>query len=319
MDPIVWSVERRKWLCYDDRLIDIVLESDRFVVPTYDYAALEEKLARKFEFTKRVIGNMPLANEGAAHLQLREKMSSDINAKLKEAIAAFDDNFGTRISAQAAAPSGVIDIAVPVMKSILESNRVFTGIELEHDTDYSSLTLMLDDSQSIKSRVAREEFIKSIILRNPDDGFYKIALLSIGVNALIGSTLHSLIKILTNHGFATLLGTQHFASNAIKHLDRACIDDAVVGDRVIRRGDNVRLYVAGYERANLQGAQLNKKFFGMGSSHSCPGMKYSLSVWRAAVQVISTNFRDLRLVDFGYRPNDGIFNFPTRVVLEYTR
>lgn len=167
--------------------------------------------------------------------------------------------------------------------------------------------------------MAREDFIQAIAHRNPDDSFYRIALLSIGVNALIGSTLHSLVKILTNHGFASLASTKHFVSNAIKHLERVCVDDAVVGGQVIRRGDKVRLYVEGYEHANLEGAQLNKKFFGMNSSHACLGMRYSLGVWRAAVRTLSTTFSDLRLVDFGYRKNDGIFHFPTRVVVEYAR
>lgn len=146
MNPIVWSVERQKWLCYDDRLIDVVLESARFVVPTYDYAALEQKLGRRFAFTQGVIGRMPLAKEGPVQLELRERMAADINAKLKDATAVFEEVFASRIAAPAADPSGVMDIAAPLMHAVLESNRVFTGLEFDEGTDYSNLTLLLDDS-----------------------------------------------------------------------------------------------------------------------------------------------------------------------------
>jgi len=41
-EKITWSDERQKWLCYDDQLIDAVINSNHFVVPSYDYSDLEK-------------------------------------------------------------------------------------------------------------------------------------------------------------------------------------------------------------------------------------------------------------------------------------
>jgi hypothetical protein len=318
-EKIIWSDERQKWLCYDDKLIDAIINSNLFIVPSYDYSDLEKKFSKNFEFTKQVIKHFPLANEGDSHLEMRRRMSSDINLNLKKAIKVFGDSFERKILSIDKS-AGITNIAKPLIESILESNLVFADIKFEDDFDYSDLTRMLDDSQSIKIRVAREEFIKLISSKiNYENRFYKLALISVGVNALISSTLHSLIKILTNYDFNTLISRKYFASNGIKHLERVCIQKTIVGGKEISPSDKLRLYVEGYEHANLTEPQMNKKFFATESHHSCIGMNYSLSIWKEVVQVISSHFSDMHVINFDYRSNDGIFHFPSNINVKYSK
>lgn len=318
-EKITWSDERQKWLCYDDQLIDAVINSNHFVVPSYDYSDLEKKFSKNFEYTKQVIKHFPLANEGDSHLEMRKRMSSDINLNLKKAIKVFGDSFDKKISSIDKS-LGVTNIAKPLIESILESNLVFADIKFEDNFDYSDLTRMLDDSQSIKSRVVREEFIKFIVSKiSEEDRFYKLALISVGVNALISSTLHSFIKILTNYDFNTLINEKYFSSNGIKHLERVCIQKSIVGGKEISPGNKLRLYVESYERANLTELQMNKKFFATESHHSCIGMSYSLSIWKEFIKIIASHFSEMHLISFDYRCNDGIFHFPTNVYVGYTK
>lgn len=318
-EKIIWSDERQKWLCYDDKLIDEVINSNLFIVPSYDYSDLEKKFSKNFEFTKQVIKHFPLANEGDAHAELRTRMSSDINLNLKKAIKVFRDSFDKKISSIDKS-AGITNVAKPLIESILESNLVFGDIKFEDDFDYSDLTRMLDDSQSIKIRVAREGFIKLISSKiNYEDRFYKLALISVGVNALISSTLHSLIKILTNYDFNALITKKYFESNGIKHLERVCIQRTVVGGKEISSGEKLRLYVESYESANLTEPQMNKKFFATESHHSCIGMSYSLSIWKEVVKIISDHFSDMHIINFDYRSSDGIFHFPTNIYVNYSK
>jgi len=318
-EKITWSDERKKWLCYDDNLIDIVLNSDNFIVPTYDYSYLEKKFSKSFEHTKQVIKHFPLSNEGVTHLHLRKKMHSDVNLNLKDAIKVFVDCFESKISLINNS-DGVMNLAPLLINSILKSNLVFAGVELEDNFDYSDLTLMLDDTQSIKSRIEREEFIKSISKKiYGDDKFYKLALMSVGVNALISSTLHSVIKVLSNSDFDSLIKRKYFISNGIKHLERLCIQKTILGEKEINSGEKIRLYVECYENANLQELQMNKKFFASESQHSCIGMNYSLTIWKEMINIISTQFSDMRLMNYDYRNNDGIFHFPTNIYVEYSK
>jgi hypothetical protein len=318
-NSILWSNERRKWLCYDDKLIDYVLNSRKFAVPTYDYSNVEAKFNKNFASTKNVISHFPLANEGVTHLYLRDRMSNDLKNNLKKAINVFKETFEQKISRfpQSSDPA---NIAAPIVESILKSNWIFANLDLENIIDYSDLTLMLDDSQSLKSRLLREEFIKSIALKIDErDRFYKIALISVGVNALISTTLHSFVKILTNYDFNNLISRKFFYSNGIKHLERVCIENTILHKNQINAGERLRLYVENYEFSSLSDSQMNKKFFAMESDHSCIGMNYSLSIWKELINIIKNNFTDLRIINFDYRSNDAIFNFPSNIIVEYKK
>lgn len=319
LEKIIWSDERQKWLCYDTKLIDQIIISNHFRVPSYDYSELEERFSKNFEFTKKIIKHIPLASEGETHIEMRSKMSSSISLNLKNANKVFCNSFKNKIITLDT-PSGVTNIARPLIESILESNLVFADIEIEDNFDYSDLALMLDDSQSIKSRVAREDFIKLIASKiNGEDRFYKLALISVGVDALIGSTLHSLIKILTNYDFNDLIRRKCFVSNGLKHLERVCIQGTIVDGKKISPGEKLRLYVEAYEHVNLTELQMNKKFFATEGHHACLGMAYSLNVWNEMISILSTHFTDMRILNFDYRSKDGIFHFPTNIYVEYSK
>lgn len=318
-EKIIWSEERKKWFCYDDQLIDEVLKSDYFIVPDYDYSKLEKKINKNFEFTKKVIKNFPMSNEGEKHLNLRDRMSQDINMNLKKAIHIFNETFQKKLFA-IDQQRGSINIGAPIIESILQSNWAFANIDFECDFDYSDLTLMLDESQSIKTRLLREKFIKSIASKlDEQDRFYKIALISVGVDALISTTLHSFIKVLSNFDYKNLTSRKYFYSNGIKYLERDCIQDRLLGDKEIKTGERMRLYVESYEHANLSESQMNKKIFTTESNHSCIGMSYSLSIWKELIKVLQKNFIDLHIINFDYRSKDSLFNFPTNVYVEYQR
>jgi hypothetical protein len=318
-EKIIWSDERKKWLCYDDKLIDTVINSNYFHVHSNDYSDLEKKFSKNFDFTKNVNEYLPLTREGDAHLQIRARMLSDINFNHKKAIQIFSDCF-TRKVLSIEEFEGSTNIAKPLIESILESNLVLANLKFEDNFDYSDLTLLLDDSQSIKSRINRENYIRLLASKiNDENKLYKLALISVGVNALISSTLHSLIKILTNHDFNTLIRKKYFTSNGIKHLDRVCIQKTFLGEKEINTGERVRLYIETYENTDLTESQMNKKFFAAGSSHSCIGMSYSLSIWKEMIKIISNHFNDMRLLNYDYRVNDGIFNYPTNIYIEYSK
>lgn len=319
LEKITWSSERQKWLCYDDKIIDSVVNSENFHVHSNDYSDLEKKFSKDFQLTKLVNKYLPLTNEGKQHLDLRKRMSSDINLNLKKAIQVFRNSFEKKIS-QIDKTFGVINIAKPLIESILESNLILAEINFDDPLDYTDLTLLLDDSQSIKARMMREEFIKSIASKiNDEDKFYKLALISVGVNALISTTLHSIIKILTNYDYDALIRRKYFTSIGIKHLERVCFQKTVLDGKQINAGDRLRLYIEVYENTDLTESQMNKKFFASGSHHACVGMSYSLSIWKEIVKLFSIHFSDLRMINFDYRSNDGIFNFPTSIYVEYLK
>ena len=70
-----------------------------------------------------------------------------------------------------------------VIKSILKSNLTLADLSYVDAIDYSDFTLLLDDLQSIKSRIEREKNIGTFYSNlKHDDAFYKIALITVGVS-----------------------------------------------------------------------------------------------------------------------------------------
>lgn len=271
---IYWEPKYKKWLCYENIHIDRVLKSPNFIAPKYDVTGIEKRFAIDLSFTRGAIRHLPIAHEGLHHQDLRGKMSHDIYLKSTHGLNIFKKSLVKRLSNLKSA-SGGFDIAPPIICSILESNLILADVVLEEDFDYSDITLILDESQSIKSRIQNENLIRNIANNISGDAtFYKIALITVGVNALISSTLHSIIKVLTNSDFQALINKRYFSASGIKYLERICIKDFDLDAVVIKAGDSVRLYQEDYESLNLNPNLMNKKFFFTGTTHSCLGMGY---------------------------------------------
>jgi hypothetical protein len=316
---ITWSEERKKWLCFDDKLIDLITNSKSFIVPEYSYYDLEKKFNKDFSNTKKVISHSPLANEGQAHISTREHMLQDVNRNMKKAISIFKEQFENKIYA-CDYSSGSIDIAILIIESILVSNLAIANIDLGKNLKYADIFFVLDQSQSVKSRVNREELIKELVLEiNDDDPHYKLALATVGVNALISTTLHSFIKILTNFGYENLINSKYFYSNGIKYFEKVCIQDSFFDQTLIKVGDSVRCYVECYENYDLTDSEKNKKFFAAGTNHSCIGMGYSLSIWKELIKILHENFKDVSIISYNYRTNDTIFNFPVKIMVKCSK
>jgi hypothetical protein len=304
----VWSESRKKWMCYDDRVIDEVLASSNFHVPDYNYAPLEKKLSLDFEYTKAIISQFPLAAEGSHHEGIRARMKADINAGHKQAVSVFGSQLQQQIDSLPTS-ADCFDFVPVLLPPILASNLVFAGLTMEQCEGYADLTQMLDDGQPIKSRLRREALARDIgASLNEADRFYQLALISVGVNALASSVMHSFVKILTNSHFDALKASRYFAASGIKQIERICQKDTQIANQRIQSGDRVRLYLAAYENTALTSAQKSGKFFLSGTNHSCLGMSYSVSVWKVLVQTFSRNFSSLSLKSFEYRDDDGVFN-----------
>lgn len=319
IEKLRWSPDHRKWLCHDDVLIDQILASDCFEVPSYDYAELETKTGRAFPLSNQVIRHFPLANEGEVHQALKARMNLDVQTNLKAAIATFDSGLQERLAALGDT-RGETDIAQPLIEAVLASNLVLAGVSLPAGVDYSDLTFMLDETQSIKSRLRREAFAQSLSNQMDEcDQPYKLALISVGVNVLLSSLLNSLIKILANQGFQGLSDAKFFSAMGIQYLERVCVRPVQIGGRDVQPGDRVRVYMTAYERADLTDMARNRRFFAVDTPHACIGMSYSLNIWKAATKALMTHFTDLRLTGFDLRPQDRVFQCPQSIRVEYFR
>lgn len=319
IEKLRWSPDHRKWLCHDDVLIDQILKSDRFAVPNYDHAALGKKVGHAFPVSNEVIAHFPLAHEGDRHQALKARMNLDVQTHFKAAIATFVSGLQERLAVLGDA-RGETDIAQPLIEAVLASNLVLAGMTLPADVNYSDLTFMLDDRQSIKSRLRREAFAQSLSTQMGEcDQPYKLALISVGINALLSSLLNTLVKVLANQGFQGLSDAKFFTATGIQYLERVCVQPVQIDGHDIQPGDQVRVYLTACENADLTDMVRNRRFFGLDTPHACVGMNYSLNIWKATTQTLVEHFTDLNIISVDFRPQDGVFHCPDRIRVEYFR
>lgn len=314
---MIWSDVQKKWICYDNTLNDIILKSPDFQVLDYNLEDFKKRFSVALPLTEGVLKILPLAHEGQQHKELRKEMQIEIERNSQKGIEIFKREFKTQIN-NADYSLQTFDLAKILIDSILRSNLALANINLNNDFDYSDFTLILDDTQSVNQRKKREQKIKEFLDEiGAEAKLPKIALMVVGVNALISSTLNSIINILQNKNFEYLKNRKFFYSTGIKSLQRICTSNAKVGNILIKKGEIVKLMSIPYDDLNLSELQINKKFFVSDTSHACQGMAFSLHVWKEMVKVLDDKFSDLHLSSFRFRNNDGIFDFPTELNVKF--
>jgi hypothetical protein len=243
-------------------------------------------------------------------------MTYDINKNTNIGIRVFEQELNTHFVNLE--NNSEFDLGALIIKSILKSNLTLADLHYEDAIDYSDFTLLLDDMQSIRSRLEREKNIGIFYSNlNHDDGFYKIALMTVGVNALISTTLNSLIKVLSNDNRCeNLTLNKFFTMSGIKSLERVCLKDTIINTHEFNRGDSVKLMMSSYDSSDLSALEKNKRFFISDSSHGCPGMAFSLHIWKSLLGIISQSFTKLEILDVKYRKNDSIFLFPQSLIVK---
>ena len=188
-----------------------------------------------FPLTEGVLKILPLTHEGEQHKKLRKEMQIEIERNSQKGIGIFKREFKTQIN-NADYSLQTFDLAKILIDSILRSNLALANINLNNDFDYSDFTLILDDTQSVNQRKKREQKIKEFLDEiGAEAKLPKIALMVVGVNALISSTLNSIINILQNKNFEYLKNKKFFYSTGIKSLKRICISNSQVGNILIKK------------------------------------------------------------------------------------
>lgn len=316
-NKITWSDVQKKWICYDNLLIESILKSSNFKVTDYYLKDFQSRFSVALPFTEGVLENLPLAHEGHQHVELRRKMMFEIEKNSQKAVELFKEEFTgaiTKINCELQ----TFDIAEILINSILKSNLALANIDPSYPFEYSDFTLILDETQSVKHRIERERKIKEFSDGlEAEEKMLKIAIVTVGVNALISSALNSIISVLSNKDFEHLKKRKFFCSTGIKSLERVCMSDAYVAGFLIKKGQSIKLMSVLHDENNNTELEINKKFFVSETTHACQGMSFSLRIWKQIVQVLATNFKDLHVSSFEFHNNDSIFAFPIELNLSF--
>lgn len=317
---IRWSHELNKWLCFDTKLNDQILSSKNFLVHSLDISPVEEKFKIDLSISKQVIEKLPLAHEGDKHKQLRKTFTNRINAKQEVGITNFENDLMTlwdfnEVGCEYDLVPGLHQAAIKFNAYISQ----VTGVDQIDKID--AIGQIFDEHTSVRKRIFINDIFKLLYenLSNDishDEKIYRLALFTVGINALLGTLSESLLYCLKRQ-LSSLDPYENWAtelpSTGLVFVERVAQNDVTIENVEIKKNNRVRCYIESTTHTSDYVVGYLPRFFGFPSNHICPGMKASVSLWQIVIRTLIKKKVKLNLENYNYRTNDQLFNYPISI------
>lgn len=319
---IYWSDSFQRWLCFDKKLIDQILNDDSFRVHDFAIDQLTSRFNLDLKISSQILKLFPLAHEGGTHQELRKKFTIEINKNQKNALEVFKTEIKLAVQKiQKEYLNKEIDLIDLIHPAIKKSNAVIAGMPNLSNLNFSELSRVFDDKTSIKKRIEINEYLAEVIAEMPseishEDKLFHLALLAVGQSSLLGSISDSLLLKLRcspKGKFTNLSLDDDLPASGISLIERVATKDILVSNIRILRDQKIQLFIesAGYQNESMP--QYSATYFAAPTRHVCPGMKYSLEMWCIFNNEFFSMDANYELIDFNYRTGDNVFNFPTSI------
>ena len=319
---IYWSDSFQRWLCFDKTLIDQILNDDTFRVHDFDIDRLTSRFNLDLKISSEILKLFPLAHEGDIHQELRKKFTIEINKNQKNALEVFRTEIQLVVQKiQNDYINKEIDLIDLIHIAIKKSNAVIAGIPNLSNINFSEIGRVLDDKTAIRKRIEINDYFLNVLDEMPSEmsheaKIFHLALLAVGSSSLLGSISDSLLLKLRcspKGKFTNLSLDDNLPASGVSLLERVATKDIAVSNVRILKDHKIQLYIesAGYQNNPMP--QYSTTYFAAPTRHVCPGMKYSLEIWRIFSESISSLNVSYELIDFNYRTGDSVFNFPTSI------
>lgn len=307
----------KRWLCFDRCATQEILSNHNFEVHDYDLSEISNRFKVDLKISQEILKHLPLSHEGNEHLFLRKKYIEFINLNIKAAL----EHFKKKILEIQFQP-GSIDLIPFIHNAIIESNAILAGLDPKITAvNFVDVGLVFDDTTSLKKRIVINNIFVELVNLAPsslsyEDKIFRVALLTVGVNALLAAISESLLNslLIQPKGYLDqILWEDSMPAAGIAILERTAKQDIKICNHLILAGQTIRCYVENLGFESGRKLKFHPGYFAAPSRHSCPGMKYSLEIWRIIKENLFTTHSYYQLLDYRYRSNDPVFNFPSQI------
>jgi len=309
-------------MCVDPDLMGQILNDRDFIVHHYGVEHIEKRFNIDLSHISNMVDHFPLAREGEKHKANRKQLAVALAQNSELALANFKKTFEEKI--QRLPNNTRFDLVTEVIKPSLSQILLdISGITISNKpAGFDSLSQVLDETLSLKKRIEINRTIGDLLLLLPEDlpqqeKYFRVAMLALGSDGLIGTVTESLAQILTeNEG----MPCRHMDWNVevpctgVPVLERIAQTEKTLAGEKILAGQRIRLYVdaAGYSESDSP--VYSQLYFGAGK-HTCLGMPISKKIWG----IIRTCFQQLdsklSIHEIKYRANDNVFNLYEHIVV----
>jgi len=310
-----WSPELNRWMCTNPDIIRLILNDANYAVHDYKIDTILERFNFELQHVAKLVAYFPIAKNGEAHKAIRKRSAVEILKNSDAALEAFTTKLDSKMKLLSGNQSA--DIVKDILKpSLIASLLVLSGIHnLAPSISFDSLSQILDETTSLNKRIKINKIIAEILSALPvdmsdDDKYFRISLLALGSDSLIGTITESVAYILSKNQdklCSDIAWDSEIPSTGVPVIERMSINDNLMGGVNVLSGQRVRLYLdsAGYQQSELPSyAQI---YFATGV-HTCLGMPIGRKIWDIVKSRFEKVHKKLIISNMEYRTPDNVFN-----------
>jgi len=310
-----WSQELNRWMCTHPDTIKLILNDANYTVHDYRIDSILERFNFELQHVAKLVAYFPIAKNGEAHKAIRKRAALEILKNSDDALVAFTCTLDSKMQLLASNQSA--DLVKDILKpSLIASLLVLSGIKnLAPSISFDSLSQILDETMSLNKRIKINQIISEIMNALPeamseDDKYFRISLLALGSDSLIGTITESVAYILSKNQdklCSSIEWDSEIPSTGVPVIERMSIRDNLMGGVQVLSGQRVRLYLdsAGYQQSESPSyAQL---YFATGV-HTCLGMPIGRKIWDIVKSRFEKVAKKLIIQAAEYRSPDNVFN-----------
>lgn len=318
-EGIWWSGRLKRWIVTDAGLIANVLRDSNYRSHSYDVSVIEKHFGLDLRHSRELTKLFPLAYDGERHRHLRKRFSAEIAANTEAALEAFQHDVSTRAN-RLLAPGNrfcaMQDLLRPTTRKAL---LVMAGLGSKEFEGAETTPALFDDTITLRRRAALNAligtFFDSLTGMPEEERYFRIGLVVLGANTLLGSLANSLAAtIARNEGVRLdeIHWDADFCETGLAVIEKVADADGELQGRAIRAGDRFRIYLDAAGFRDGVGPTFSDLYFAVGP-HKCPGMNLSRRAWRIFAAEMSRFPLRLALTGKRMREPDNVFNFPEQL------
>ncbi len=281
-----WSRQLKRWIVTDGELISNILRDANFRSHNYDIGAIEKHFGVDLRHSREVTKLFPLAFEGERHRFLRKKFSAEIAANTEAALQVFQHEVKTRANGLLAPGNRFCAMNTLLRPATRKALLVMAGLGSKEFEGVETTPALFDDTITLRRRIALNALIGTFFDSLPgmaeEERYFRIALVVLGANTLLGSLANSLAATLSrNEGvrLADITWDADFSETGLAVIEKVAGSDTVLRGAEIKAGDRLRIFLDATGFDSGHGPAFSDLYFAVGP-HRCPGMSISRRTWR---------------------------------------